>query len=91
MRTITLLFPGRNAWASSQVINTSERSITLHGTLPIDTAGTTPSPADASSARVRPSPTIETCGGEDVESVTEDIKGVKSSDALYLQPLEARH
>jgi hypothetical protein len=70
---------------------TSERWRTLHVTLPIDTAGTTPSPAATSSDTPKPSPAIVACSGDEEESVTEVITGVASKDALYLHPFDARH
>jgi hypothetical protein len=69
---------------------TSERCSTLHGTLPIATAGTMPSPAAASSVTLSPSPKIVACNGEDAEKATEVINGVNSLEATYLHPLEAR-
>lgn len=91
VRTLTTLIPGRSACGRSHVMLASERWTTLQGTLPIDTAGTTPSPAAASSATLSPSPVIVACGGEDAESVMEAMDGVNSSEALYLQAFAARH
>lgn len=57
----------------------------------METAGTTPSPADGSPVTLKPSPTMVACGGDDVETVTEASEGVARAEALYLHPFDARH
>lgn len=86
--TLTLLRPGRRGCGRLHTMLRSDRCATVHGTPPMATAGSQPSPAVAPSVVLSPVPAMVACR-DDMEA--EVMLGVSAAVAVYAQLAAARH